>query len=119
MSDDENVSVIPTRGENGEYAVCLAYASENFEEDIPTVKKTVSFSSEIVGKQVTVWCIDRENTNPYRTYERLGITTEPTEEQIELLREEGRLKPVAEFVAEDNTIEINMTPNSVFLITVV
>ena len=119
VSDDENVSVIPTRGENGEYAVCLAYASENFEEDIPTVKKTVSFSSEIVGKQVTVWCIDRENTNPYRTYERLGITTEPTEEQIELLREEGRLKPVAEFVADDNTIEINMTPNSVFLITVV
>ena len=71
----------------------------------------------IVGRLVTVWCIDREHTNPYRVYERMGIT-EPTAEEISLLREEGRLKPIAEYVAENNFVDLNMTANSVFLITV-
>ena len=115
--DNELVRVIPMRSDGGRYAVALTYASEHFDEDIPERAERVRFPEDIVGRRVTVWCIDREHTNPYRLYQKMGIST-PSEEQIRLLREEGRLKPASEFVATDTDVEITMTANSVFLITV-
>lgn len=44
-NDNKNLFVIPTKSDNGDYAVMLTYALENFEEDI-------------TGNKVTVWCID-------------------------------------------------------------
>ena len=111
------VRVIPTRSDEGSYAVVLTYAAEHFDEDLPTLCERVRFPEEAVGRRVTVWCIDREHTNPYRLYQKMG-TKNPSPEEIKLLREEGRLKPASEFVAADTDVEITMTANSVFLITV-
>ena len=111
------VDVIPTRDENGEYMVAVTYSDECFTEDIEAVKEVVSFDENIIGKAVTVWCIDKEHTNPYRLYERLGID-KPTEEEILLLREEGNLKPIATFTAVENEIEINLSANSTYFISI-
>lgn len=116
--DDEKLVVIPTANDRGEYAVLLSCSGKHFEEDLPEVEETVAFAEDITGKTVTVWCIDRENTNPYRLYRKMGMT-DPDEEQIQLLREEGRLKPIRRYTAAgDNTLTLHMTANAVFLITV-
>ena len=76
----------------------------------------MTFAENVEDKTVTVWCIDKNTTNPYRLHEKLGIVT-PTEEQIKLLREEGNLKPVK--VQKGNTpLTLQMTPNSTYFITV-
>lgn len=113
----ENCFVLPTVDENGRYAVMVSYSSECFEENIPDVKETVTFEADIVGKKVSVWCIDKNNTNPYRVWERAGFP-EISGEFLGQLREEGKIKPTATFVAESNSVALDLAPNSTFLITV-
>lgn len=116
-ADRDAISVIPTKNDNGDYAVAVAYSVDGFSESLESYVETVNFDEDIVGKKVTVWCIDKEHTNPYRLYQKLGIN-DPTEDEIKLLREEGRLKPVSEFLAQSSSVEIKMSANAVFLITV-
>ena len=114
--DNENVFMVPTKDEKDNYAVLLTYASEHLEEDIPTIEETVTFETSIKDKQVTMWCIDKKTTNPCRLHEKLGIE-QPTEEQIRLLQEEGRLKPVFVGTGVDE-IKLELSPNATYLITV-
>ena len=65
---------------------------------------------------MTVYCVDKNTTNPYRLYEKLGVDT-PNEEQIQMLREEGNLKPVLQ-EEYNGQIKLNLTPNCTYLITV-
>ena len=95
----------------------LTYCAKHFQEDLPNSLEELVFDEDIAGKRVTVYCIDREHTNPYRTWERAG-KPEMTDELLEQLREEGRLKPVAELVADGNSIPLPLTANATFLITV-
>ena len=113
----ENVFVVPTRDASGEYAVMLTYCAKHFEEDLPTVTEALSFEEDLAGKTVTIYCIDREHTNPYRMWERAG-KPEMTEAFLKQLREEGRLKPVDIFIADGSPIPLTLTPNATFLITV-
>ena len=113
-TENENIFVVPTKTEKG-YAVLLSYSSEYFEENIPAMEETVTFAEDISGKTVTVWCIDKNTTNPYRLHQKLGIT-EPTPEQIKLLREEGTLKPVKTQKGSEK-LTLNLTPNCTYLIT--
>lgn len=118
-ADRENVHVVPTRNEKGAYSVMLSYSSEYFEEEIPDVEETLSFAEDLSGKNVTLWCIDRNTTNPYRLFQREGISSTPTREEIARLREEGRLKPVLQYRADSSSLRpISLTPNSVYLVTV-
>ncbi len=117
--DDEKISVVPTKDERGNYAILLSYASETFEENIPSLEQVVKFDDSIVGKKVTVWCIDKHTTNPYRLCQRMGKEGPETQEEIEVLREEGRLKPICEYISTSNEeLKLQLTPNSTFLITV-
>lgn len=113
---DEHIAVIPTRQDNGNYAVLLSYSSENFEADLPALDEPVVFAGEIADKAVTVWCIDKTHTNPYRLYQRMDKET-PTEEDLRCLREEGRLKPVA-IQSGREPLTLNLTANCTYLITV-
>jgi len=70
--ETENLFVIPTKTETG-YAALMAYAAKHFTEDIPAIEETVTFGEDIREKTVTVWCIDKTTTNPYRLSEKLGI----------------------------------------------
>ena len=74
-AEDENVFVVPTKKSNGDYAVLLSYSSEYFEEDLCDKQEAVVFDEDISAKTVTVYCIDKNTTNPYRLYERLGMQT--------------------------------------------
>ena len=112
----ENCFVLPTTDKNENYAVMVTYSSESFEEALPDVKETVTFETNITGKTVSVWCIDKNHTNPYRLWERGGFP-EISGEVLKQLKEEGRLKPIASFVAESNSVELDLTANATFLIT--
>lgn len=113
--DNENIFAVPTKTEKG-FAVLMTYASEYFEEDIPELEETVTFAEDIGNKTVTVWCIDKNTTNPYRLHQRLGIQ-EPTPEQLKCLREEGNLKPVKVQKGQE-PLTLHLTPNCTYLITV-
>ena len=118
-TDNENLFVIPTKSANGDYSVLLTYSSEYFEEDIPEICEELVFEKGMEDKRVRVYCIDKQTTNPYRLYQRMG---EPKlgEPEIKALREEGNIKPIAEFVASGtDKINLKLTPNSVYLVEVI
>ena len=117
-TNDENIFVIPTKTETG-YAVLLSYACECFEENIPQCSQRLHFEADISGMTVAVWCIDRAHTNPYRRFEEMNSPENPTPEQLAMLREEGRLKPLMTYTAQENTLPpITLTPNCTYFVTV-
>ena len=103
--ENENISVIPTKTENG-YAVMLTYCDESFTEGLPVIEETVRLPE---NGTVTVWCIDKKTTNPYRLYEA-GVT------DVAQLRQEGQLKPVQ--TVTGNTVTLQLTPNCTYLLEV-
>lgn len=114
--DNENISILPTRNENGDLAVLLSYSSQYFEENIPSITETVEFEEDTTDKTFTIWCIDKNTTNPYRLYQKMGINA-PTDDELKLLREEGRLKPLK--VQGGNVpLVLHLTPNCTYFITV-
>ncbi|MBR2044074.1 MAG: hypothetical protein IJ946_07020 [Clostridia bacterium] len=114
---DENTFVLPTTDKNGNYSIMLTYCSKYFKEDIPEKQETLVLPDEVKGKKVRVYCIDKETTNPYRLYQRNGYGENMSEEEIKILRNEGKIKPVKEFVAESTEIELKLTANGVYFIT--
>lgn len=117
--DNEKIAVVPTKDECGNYAILLSYASETFEDSIPNLEQIVKFDENVIGQKVTVWCIDKHTTNPYRLCQRMGKEEPDTEEEILTLREEGKLKPVYESIlSKKDEIKLHLTPNCTFLITV-
>ena len=114
----DNLYVIPT-GDKGEYGIMLTYCAEYFENDIPEYEEQIVFEEGIDGKQVSVYCIDEYNNNPYRLSLREGFGRYPDADAVKLLREEGRLKPMYTFFAKRNdTVKIKLTPNCTYFIDV-
>ena len=117
-SDDGYLAVIPTKTDRG-YGVLLGYADENFTEEIPAVTEQLDFEEDITGRTVTVWRIDKNTTNPYRLFEKLGSPEKPDAAQLKVLRAEGQLKPMAQYTARERCLQpITLLPNSVYMITV-
>ncbi len=109
-TEQENLFVLPTRDDNGDYAVLLTYCDKHFTENLPAVTQTLSFDQALTGKKVTVYCIDREHTNPYRLSQGQDVS-------IRQLQEEGTLRPVSEFIAKDPVeIQLLLTANCTYLI---
>lgn len=115
-TENKNVFVIPTKNDNDKYAVLLTYSSECFEENLSDIQEEIAFNTDITGKKATIYCIDKNTTNPYRLYQKKGIT-ELSEIDIKELREEGNMKPIAECTVSDK-IELKLTANSVYLIMI-
>ena len=114
--DNQNVFAVSTKDDNGNYATLMTYCSEHFEENLPDVEEKITFAEDILDKTVTVYCIDKNHTNPYRMWERAG-KSEMTEELLRALREEGKLKPV-KIQNGSEPLTVKMTPNCTYLITV-
>ena len=114
--DNENLAILPTKRERGDYAVLLAYASDHFEEDLPSLTEELCFEEDISDKTVTVYCIDKYNNNPYRMWERAG-KPEMTEDMLQALREEGKLKPLR-VQAGSEPIVLTLNSNATYLVTV-
>ena len=113
---DENISLIPTTDGNGNYSVLLSYSADNGDINLPEKTEQVVFADDVSGKTVTVFCIDREITNPYRLFEREKMTV-PDKEQIFALRREGNLKPMI-VQSGSEPLELRLTANCTYLITV-
>jgi len=113
--NNDNLFVIPTKNEKDEYAVLLSYSSDKFQEDIPEINEDLVFENIPDNQNVTIYCIDKENTNPYSLYERMGLDRNLSEENIRILREEGKIKPFKTLTSKDK-ISLKLTPNSVYLI---
>ncbi len=112
----ENTYVLPTKDENGRFAVMVSYSSDNFKDELPEIEERVEFAEDISEKTVTVWCIDKDTTNPYRMWEREG-SPEMTKDMIKTLREEGRLKPVRVQKGSEQIV-LKLSLNAVYMITV-
>ena len=112
----ENIFVVSTKDEADNYSVLLTYCSKNFDEDLPAVTEEMVFADDISDKTVTVYCIDKNNNNPYRMWERAG-KPEMTEDMLKALRDEGRLKP-ANVQKGSEALTLNLTSNCTYLITV-
>ena len=121
-SNRENMSVLATKADDGRVAVMLAYASKNFNEDLPDVNESVEIEG-VNGKHgVKIWCIDEKHTNPYALMLRENIGTNPTAEQIETMREEGILKPIAEYEQNFDVttqIPLEFTNNALVLVEII
>ena len=115
-SENENIYTVPTKGENGELAVLLTYCSRNFLEDLPTVTEGVAFCDDISDKTVTVYCIDKHHTNPYRVWERAGCP-EIAGDVLRTLQAEGELRPML-VQAGSEPLHLTLEPNATYLITV-
>ena len=113
--DNDNIFVTPTKNENDEYAVLISYSSDKFQEDIPEINEDLVFENIPDNQNVTIYCIDKENTNPYRLYERMGLDRNLSEENIRILRKEGKIKPFKTLTSKDK-INLKLTPNSVYLV---
>ncbi len=114
--EDNNLFIMPTKDANG-YAVLLSYSSRTFSEEIEDRNETIAFKEDLIGKKVTVYLIDKFTTNPFRKFIDMGVE-EPNEEQIKVLKEEGNIKPIKEYVLTENQVELTFTANSTYLITI-
>ena len=112
----ENIFVLPTKNESGDLSVMVSYSSEYFEDILPEIDEQLVFADDISDKTVTVYCIDKTNTNPYREWERLGFP-EMTDDMIKALREEGKPKPV-KVQSGSKPLILKLTSNCTYLITV-
>lgn len=115
--DNADVAVIPTQKQNGEVAVLLSYATRFFDENASVLSEQLILPESLIKKTVSLWCIDRENTNPYRLYQKI-CAGEPTQEELVHLREEGNLKPIKEFVLTNNSVSLTLTPNCTYFLCV-
>lgn len=115
-TDIENIFAIPTLKDDGSRAVLLSYSSEYFEEDIPEIEEEICFEGDTSGKRVTVWCIDKEHTNPYRVFEKM-CKNRIDDMDIALLREHGRMKPIRN-QSGDERIVLRLTANCTYLVEV-
>jgi len=116
--DHKNVFAVSTKDEKNVYSTILTYCSTHFEENIPNIKEVLCFSEDITGRTVTVWCIDKNHTNPYRLYQSMGIEGQPNQEQLAMLKNESILKPLAAFVSDGGPVVLELSANSTYLITV-
>lgn len=112
----KHLYVLPTKNDKGEYSVLLTYALDNYAEDLESIEERIEFEKDLKGKHLTVYCIDKTTTNPYRLFQKFGVD-KPSEEQIKLLKEEGKLKPVKQ-EEYNGALNLQLTPNCTYLITI-
>ena len=120
---DGPLTALGTVSDDGETAVlALAYAHETFSEPLPPRTETIVFRGFQGEKTVTVWLIDETHTNPYRLALRFGWGDgEYTEEQLAILREEGRLKPFSvrkQDFDREQEVSVTLGSNALCLIEV-
>ena len=114
--DNQSIYTVPTKDGDGGYALLLTYCTDLFEEALPPIDETVSFAEDISDKTVSIYCIDKEHTNPYRTWERAG-KPEIEGEFLKQLRDEGRLLPIKTQKGSE-PISLHLSANATYLITV-
>ena len=96
-TDNENITVLATGDDGGSYSVMLSYSSEHFDKRLPDVNDKLTAEGISGEHHVRIWCIDRENTNPYEHAKKMAWGDHFDDAQIKKLREIGNIKPLAEY----------------------
>ncbi len=116
--DCKDINVIATKSDEGKISVAVAYASENFDTDLPDYKDKLTITDVSGKKHITLWKVDKETANVYRYAKNKGWGEELTREQVEELRKVGNIKPYKEFDVECDgvlDIDVEFTDNALFL----
>ena len=114
--ENDKIYTVPTKSDDGKYSILMTYTGDGFTKDLPEITQELVFEENIKDRKAVVWCIDKENCNPYRMYERMGMP-EMTAELVKTLKAEGNIKPLCEFTVDDN-IRLKFTANCVYLVEI-
>lgn len=114
----ENLYVIPTKNENSQYAVLMNYSGDQFEPEMKDICEELYFEENLKGKEITVYCIDKNTNNPYRLYEREKMSEPLRVTDIKALREEGNLKPMHQGVYDGKPVKLLFSANSTYLVEI-
>lgn len=121
-TDQDGLEVLATKDDGDRTSVLLSYASEHFDRDMPQIEDRVALDGIHGRRRVTVWCIDETHTNPYTRMLRENMQEKAlSEADIAVLREEGCMKPVAEYeILADGSAEIGVrfTNNALVLVEI-
>ena len=120
QNDYNGLEIFATKDDSGKAGILLSYSAEFFDKPMPAIHDTVRISGMEGKRQVTVWCIDETHTNPYTRMLRENMHEDAlSPEDIAILREEGNLKPVAQYeVTADGALDVDVsfTNNALVLI---
>ena len=98
MKCDHNhngLEVLATADEAEQVSVLLSYASEYFDRPMPDIHDQLVINGLDGNYELTIWCVDETNTNPYTRMLREGMQEDRlSADEIAILREEGMLKPL-------------------------
>lgn len=119
-TDVDDLTLIPTKSDDGNLAIILSHATPDFKDDIPTVKESLVIDGVSGEKEVTVWTIDDNNTFPYGEMLKRGYSEPLTPEQIQELKEVSILKPKTFAVNTDGklSVDIELAGNGIILVEV-
>lgn len=121
-NDHNGLEVLATKSDCGKAAILLSYASEYFDKHMPAIDDTLRLESVEGSRHVKVWCIDETHTNPYTRMLRENMKEDAlSAEDFAILREEGSLKPVAEYDATAHgqlDIQLDFSNNALVLVEV-
>ncbi len=117
--DNKNAIVIPTKNENGKLTLVVSYASEDYETPLEKLNDSIVFDGFSGKHKITQYVIDNTHTNPYGLSRKFG-TENFTDEQIEILKNEGELKPVISEIDFDktNSFDFQLDYNGLMLLEI-
>ena len=119
-NDHNGLEVLATKDHGETVSILLSYSSEFFDKPMPHIDDAVCIEG-VEGKyRVTVWCIDESHTNPYTRMLRENMKEDALSQgDIQLLREEGQLKPLAQYDMQADgaaQVEVSCGNNAVMLL---
>ncbi len=111
----ENVTVYPTRKEDGGIAILLSYSSPHFDEKLPDLSVQLDLSAFADGSDAALWRIDPDHADPYALALREGFEDPYSPEETRRLAEEGELKREALPPITDGKLRLTLASDSVTL----
>ena len=118
-TDHSDIDLLATTDENGNHAILLSYASQNFDKDLPHVNDCLKLLGVNGNYNVKIWQIDENNTNPYNLAKSKCWGDVFDSEQIKILQKEGNITPVNQYKAIFNgcgEIPLSFSNNALLLI---
>lgn len=119
-NDHNGLEMLATRDDAGNVSLLLSYSSEFFDKPMLSISDKIQVEGMRGKYGVTVWCIDETHTNPYTRMLRENMQEDALSEgDIQLLREEGQLKPLAQYELEANgtaQVEVSFSNNALVLV---
>jgi len=89
-----DIGALATKDKNSAAVMVWNY----HDDDKPGPIETVNLNIENISAKnatVTVYVIDKENSNSYEVWKKMGSPQNPTEEQIDILEKSGKLKCIS------------------------